>query len=458
VRRENAIIDSPLEQLDPLIAKAIGGEAERQRQAINLLAPSMFLPRAARQALSSVLNDLDAEGYAGDWQDSSNRVDLDDFCKSYDQRGPRKYNPSGPFAEYVELTAARRIARLFSSGTGLKPEQLHVNVQPLSGSAANIAILRALLEPGDSLLSLELASGGHLSHGAGFHYSGATYKVSHYGIPSGGRLDLDQFQARVRESQPEAVIVGGSSYPRAIDWKAIREAINQVSRPPILIADVAHFAGLIAAGCYPNPLPFADVVSMVGYKTFAGPRIGTIITHDPDLARKINRAVFPGTQSAPVMGAIAALAVAARIAQTDDFRLLMRQAIINAQALSEALLNERLQIEFGGTDTHMLLVRLARPTSQVVSSLERVGILTNSNMLPGDAGPMEAHGIRMGTVGITQLGLSESSATELGRLLAGMICSTGDVQGDVADRLREEVRAFVRENLQTPDIFARGYI
>src|ERR1043166_3449380 len=175
-----ALLDAPLSETDPLVAQALEAEAARQRDAISLLAPSMLTPRAVRQALSSLFNDLDAEGYAGRWQDELDGREMKQFCETYERRGPRKYNPSGPFAEYVELLAARRVAHLFSRDTRLAPEELHVNVQPLSGSAANIAILRVLLEPRDSLLSLSVASGGHLSHGARFHYSGSTYRTAHY--------------------------------------------------------------------------------------------------------------------------------------------------------------------------------------------------------------------------------------------------------------------------------------
>lgn len=453
-----ALLDASLEQVDPLVADALDGEAARQRDAVSLLAPSMFTPRAVRQALSSLFSDLDAEGYVGKWQDEADMGDMKGFCDAYKQRGPRKYNPSGAYAEYVELVAACRVARLFSFGTTLSPEELRVNVQPLSGSAANIAILRALLEPGDPLLSLNVASGGHLSHGARFHYSGATYRAAHYEFSSSGALDMEHFEARIRETQPKLVIVGGSSYPRSLDWQRIRESLDSFDRPPLLVADVAHFAGLIAAGCYPNPVPFADVVSMVGYKTFGGPRCGVIITRHPELARRLDRAVFPGLQSAPVMGAITALAVAAGIAATGAFRSLIERALRNAKALGASLSRRGLELEFGGTDTHMLLLRLASPTPPLVSLLEHAGVLTNSNMLPGDTKPSEARGIRMGTVGVTQRGLTEQAADELGELIADLIGAAGDATGGTdSDVWRERVRAFAGARLGSPQIFSRGY-
>src|ERR1041384_4911791 len=267
-----ALLDASLADIDPLIASVLREEATRQRNAFSLLAPSMLTPLSVRQALSSLFNDLDAEGYAGRWQDEA-LDEVNQFCEAYKQRGPRKYNPSGPFAEYVELLAAARLAHLFARGTALTPEQLYVNVQSISGSSANIAILRALLEPGDALLSLSVASGGHLSHGARFHYSGSTYRASHYEFSTCGTLDMKMLEARIRELQPKVVILGGSSYPRALDWRAVRELLDSFDNPPLFFADVAHFAGLIATGCYPNPVPFADVVSMVGYKTLGGPRI-----------------------------------------------------------------------------------------------------------------------------------------------------------------------------------------
>lgn len=453
-----ALIDASLAQIDPLVAAALEGEAARQRDAISLLAPSMLTPRAVRQALSSLFNDLDAEGYAGRWQDEVDLHELNQFCEVYARRGPRKYNPSGPFAEYVELLAACRLAHLFSAGTTLAPEELHVNVQPLSGSSANIAILRALLEPGDTLLSLSVASGGHLSHGARFHYSGSTYRVFHYEFSSSGVLDMEQFEARIREVKPKVVVVGGSSYPRALDWSDIRRLFDSIPNPPLLFADVAHFAGLIVAGCYPNPVPFADVVSMVGYKTLGGPRIGVIITRQLEIARRIDRALFPGLQSAPVMGSIAALAVAARFAETDNFRLLIKSALQNAKVLAESLRQRDLELEFGGTDTHMLLLRLRTPTQPIVSLFESAGILTNSNMLPGDTKPSEALGIRMGTIGATQRGLSVRAADELGQLIAELIHAASDATSKaVNDYWRGRVQHFAKHYLRSPEIFLHGY-
>ena len=453
-----ALLDASLSQIDPLVAAALKGEATRQRDAISLLAPSMLTPRAVRQALSSLFNDLDAEGYAGRWQDDVDLHELNQFCEVYARRGPRKYNPSGPFAEYVELLAAGRLAHLFSAGTALAPEELHVNVQPLSGSSANIAILRALLEPGDTLLSLSVASGGHLSHGARFHYSGSTYRVFHYEFSSRGVLDMEEFETRIREVKPKIVVVGGSSYPRALDWCGIRGLFDSIANPPLLFADVAHFAGLIATGYYPNPVPFADVVSMVGYKTLGGPRIGVIITRQLEIARRIDRALFPGLQSAPVMGSIAALAVAARFAETDAFRSLIKSALQNAKVLGESLRRCDLELEFGGTDTHMLLLRLRSPTQPIVSLFESAGILTNSNMLPGDTKPSAALGIRMGTIGATQRGLSKQAANELGQLIADLIHGASDATGKaVNDYWREPVQRFARQHLRSPEIFLHGY-
>ena len=454
-----AFLDSSLEEIDDVLAEAVASEAARQRQAVNLLAPSMVLPTAVRQVLSSVFNDLDAEGYPGSWQDNEYAEDIARFSEAYRRRGPRKYNPCGPFAEFVELTAARRIAHLFAANTGLDPDALFVNVQPLSGAAANIAILRALLEPGDPILSLDMASGGHLSHGASFHFSGATYRAFHYGISGEGQIDFVQLEDRLCEARPKVVLAGGSSYPRAIDWSRIREILDRSPSPPLLIADVAHFAGLIAAGCYNNPLPFADVVSMVGYKTLGGPRIGVIISRNPEIAHRINRAVFPGIQSAPIMGAIAALAVAARIAGTVEFKSLIRRSIANARLVCKALREGDLDIEFGGTDTHMLLTRMSTPSMPIVSALERLGILTNSNLLPGDREPGKARGIRMGLVGITQRGLSENSAEDLGRLLCEAINAVkSDLSFGSNEGLRKRVVSFVADNLRSPQIFQRGYL
>ena len=450
-------LDLPLSEVDPLVTELLRLEADRQRHAVPLLAPSMIMPRAIRQALSSVVGDLDGEGYPGRWQcDLTSSVQ--EYLSKYATRGPRKYNPSGPFAEYLELEAARRIAAMFATEGRVDAEELHVNVQAASGSIANIAVLRALMEPGETLLSMGLSAGGHLSHGASFHETGQRYRVAHYGVSPDGTLNVASIAEAARSTRARVVIVGASSYPRKLPWSEIRRALDALSPRPYLVADIAHFVGLVASGHYPNPLPSADVVSFVGYKTLAGPRIGVCVTQHEEIARRIDRAVFPGIQSAPVMGAIAALAVAARRARSATHRRLMAIAIDHAHELCLTMSEHGIEPAFGGTETHLVLLRRPVAAQPTAGALERAGILLNSNMLPEDRQPSRARGLRIGMVGITQRGLARESLPVLAQLLSSQIRAAEDRSVPAEAGSPSCVRAFASEHLRTPAIFESGVL
>ncbi|KOG88174.1 hypothetical protein ADK38_21260 [Streptomyces varsoviensis] len=402
----------------------------------------MLTTRAIRECLASDLLNLDGEGYLRD-----NLPDTDDYAdfeRRYRDDGGSKYNPSGPVAEYIEFLAARRLARLLCAGTGLEAGKLHVNVQPVSGSFANLAVLRGALSPGETVLSLGLSSGGHLSHGAPFHQSGQDYNVVSidHGVDDQS-LDLESLYKTAAAHKPRVVIIGASSFPRKISWEQVAEAVGGLSPRPVVVADIAHFAGLVATGAYDNPLPWTDVVTMVGYKTLGGPKSAAIAVRDPALARRIDRALFPGLQGAPRMAEICALATAAHVAQGDEFRQLIHRSVANAVLLRTALGEYGVHCAFGGTDTHMLVLKDQPRSVRLAQYLERIGVFTNSNLLPGDRGPTAATGIRLGTVGATQRGLESAGIPDLAALLAdafGDFRNSGAKSGTLAERCRRFAR------------------
>lgn len=432
----------PLSIVDPHVDRLLGIERQRQRAGLHLLAPSMLVSPAIRECLASDLGSLDGEGYA-----SRSFADFDDFLVAYGEAGASKFNPSGPAAEYLENLAQERLAEVFSRGTGLSPRSLSVNVHPASGSIANLAILYGLLEPGATVLSLSTAAGGHISHGAAFHRSGKDFNFVHVGLArDDNSLDYARLEEAFRANKPAAVLVGASSFPRQIEWNLLRGMIDADSASDcFLIADIAHFAGLVTAGAYTNPLPAADVVSLVGYKTFGGPKSAVIICRDPEPAKRISRSLFPGIQGAPRMTEIAAMAVAACTSGTPMFQLTIERAVRLATQCGESLRELGVPLAFKGTDTHMLLVDLGPDANRVVMDLESVGIFANANLLPGDSGPSRSTGLRIGTVGAAQRGLGPEHASELASLLYGVI---GHIRRDGGrESARELVSDFVGTHL-----------
>ncbi|MFE7114406.1 serine hydroxymethyltransferase [Streptomyces sp. NPDC057654] len=435
-----------LARIDPEVAALLAAERERQNHGIHLLAPSMLVTPAIRECLASDLLNLDGEGYLRNGL--ADISDYADFERRYRADGGSKYNPSGPVAEYVEFLAARRLAQMLCAGAGLEPEELNVNVQPVSGSFANLAVLRGALSPGDTALSLGLSSGGHLSHGAPFHQSGQDYDIVSidHGVDDQS-LDLEALYKTAATHKPRVVIIGASSFPRRISWKKVADTVRELSPRPVVVADIAHFAGLVATGTYDNPLPWADVVTMVGYKTLGGPKSAAIAVRDPALARRIDRALFPGLQGAPRMAEICALATAARVAQGEEFRGLIHRSVANAALLKDALDDHGIHAAFGGTDTHMLVLKDQAHAAQLAQYLERIGLLTNSNLLPGDRGPSAASGIRLGTVGATQRGLEAVAIPELAALLADAFTEFRNSSGTGSAQLAQRCRKFARTHL-----------
>ena len=431
------IWQSPMTQLDPWLAALLEREEQRQFQQISLGAASSLCPSAVREAQACVFSNVDAEGYPPKRleQVSWDRLlDLDEQVAYYQRYGDSRFNKGTELANVVEVVAHRRAADVFStewadnSDISVSASDIYVNLQCPTGSVANTAVFEALLKPGDVVLSMNLVDGGHLSHGSPLHRSGKAYKIVHYHVdPSTQRLDYDQIRDLIHEHHPKLIVGGASSYPWAIDWKRFRQMAEEVEPRPYILADIAHPAGLVAAGLIPNPIGYADAVTFVTYKTFCGPRGAAILSTDRAIAESIDRAVFPGLQGAPIFQQIAALAVAFEIAKTQEFKLLQHKIAENARLLHQYLLDLEIPTAFGGTNTHIVIAdvgKIPAPSKQRVTGdvvarlLERAGISCNSNLIPGDKYVTLASGIRLGTTWISQLGYGPAEVREIAEIIA----------------------------------------
>ncbi len=400
---------APLADTDPELAAAIGRELVRQQDGIELIASENIVSAAVLEAQGSVLTNKYAEGYPG-----------------------RRYYGGCLHVDVAEQLAIDRAKRLFDCG--------FANVQPHSGAQANQAVFLATLNPGDTILGMSLASGGHLTHGAAPNLSGKWFRAVQYGVRrDNGLLDYDELEALARAERPRMIIAGGSAYPRTIDFARIRAVADEVGA--IFLVDMAHFAGLVAAGVYPSPLPHAHVVTTTTHKTLRGPRGGMILTNDEALAKKINSAVFPGLQGGPLMHVIAAKAAAFGEALRPEFRLYQRAVADNARALAASLVEQGVDIVTGGTDSHLMLVDLRpkRATGKTAeASLERAHITANKNAIPFDPEkPAITSGIRLGTPAATTRGFGVAEFTEIGAMIGELLDglrSSNDGANDAAER------------------------
>jgi glycine hydroxymethyltransferase len=368
--------DARLEQADPAIAELLARELRRQQEGLELIASENFASRATLQAMGSCLTNKYAEGYPG-----------------------KRYYGGCEVVDEVERLAIERAKALFAAD--------HANVQPHSGAQANFAAFMAVLPPGATLLAMSLPHGGHLSHGHAVNHSGAIWRAAHYGVdPATGRIDYDRVRDQARSERPGLIVAGGSAYARVIDFAAFRAIADEVGA--VLLVDMAHFAGLVAGGAHPSPVPHAQLVTSTTHKTLRGPRGGLILCH-AELAKAVDKSVFPGTQGGPLEHVIAAKAVAFGEALTADFRRYARHVVGNAQALAAALLDRGYDIVSGGTDTHLMLVDL-RPKGLTGKSAEaalgRAAITVNKNTIPDDPeSPFVTSGIRLGTPAVTTRGM-----------------------------------------------------
>ncbi|MDQ6963874.1 MAG: serine hydroxymethyltransferase [Mariprofundales bacterium] len=395
---------------DDAVMQAIGDELARQRYTLELIASENIVSKAVMQAQGSIMTNKYAEGYPG-----------------------RRYYGGCEHVDVVERLAQERAKQLF----GVK----HANVQPHSGSQANMAVFMALIQPGETIMGMDLAHGGHLTHGSPVNFSGRLYSVVAYGVRQDSELiDYDVMAQMAAEHKPKIIIGGASAYERKIDFARMREIADSVGA--WLVVDMAHYAGLIAAGCYPSPVGHAHVITTTTHKTLRGPRGGMILTDDDELAKKINSRIFPGIQGGPLMHVIAAKAVAFGEALQEEFKQDQQQVILNARTLAETLADGGVRIVSGGTDCHMFRVDL-RPqaiTGKVAeAALERAGITVNKNTIPFDPeSPFVTSGIRIGTAAITTRGMGVDEVRRVGKLILRALAAAED--GSVLAEICSEVR------------------
>ncbi len=395
---------------DPELADAIEREARRQHDGLELIASENYPSEPVLAAMGSILTNKYAEGYPG-----------------------RRYYGGCEFVDVVETLAIDRAKALFSAE--------HANVQSHSGSQANLAAYYALLEPGDTAMGLELNHGGHLSHGLPVNISGRWFQFVSYGVDrETERIDYDAMAAAAREHRPKVIVVGATAYPRHYDFPRAAEIAEDVGAT--LMVDMAHFAGLVAGGVHPSPVPYAPVVTTTTHKTLRGPRSALILTND-ELARPIDRAVFPGTSGGPHMHTIAAKAVALREAAAPEFAAYAAQIVANAKALAEGLQGEGLRLVSGGTDNHLMLVDVGVKSltgKAAEAALDAAGITANKNTIPYDEQrPTVTSGVRIGTPALTTRGMREAEMAEVARLIGRVLDAIDD------EAVRDAVRADVRE-------------
>src|SRR5579862_5919777 len=414
-----ALFTTSLRDSDPEIARAIDLELSRQRDEIELIASENIVSRAVLEAQGSVLTNKYAEGLPG-----------------------KRYYGGCQFVDIAERVAIERVTKLFGCG--------FANVQPHSGASANTEEFMALMRPGDTFMGLNLAAGGHLTHGSPVNLSGKWFKVVPYGVRRDDHLiDMVEVERLAKEHRPKVIIAGGSAYPRIIDFRRFREIADEVGA--VLMVDMAHFAGLVAGGAHPSPFPHAHVVTTTTHKTLRGPRGGAILTNDEELARKLNSAVFPGMQGGPLMHVIAAKAVAFGEALRPSFRLYAKNVVESAKALAETLKTHGLDIVSGGTDTHLMLVDLRRKrlTGKVAeASLGRAHITCNKNGIPFDPEkPTITSGVRLGTPAGTTRGFGVAEFQQIGEMIAELLdvlAQKGvDEDAQAETRVRDKVKRLV---------------
>ncbi len=417
----------------PFVADLIRWEDERQARKLIFIPSQSYVPQAVRDALGTRFQNLYAEGYPPSkmvLEDEEGLRDIAWHLANYRRYADRRFYKGKEYANILECLAQRKAAQLFATKE-VPAEQIHVNVQALSGTPANLGVYWSLMEPGDTFMGLDLYQGGHLSHGSEFNISGQRYNVVSYGVdPDTERLDYDSIRDLALKHHPKIIVAGYTSYPWAPDWEKFREIADACGA--YLMADISHVAGMAAAGVYPNPVGIADVVTFTTHKTLMGPRGAVVLTTDEDLAGKIDLAIFPGEQGGPHVNKFAAMAVAFELAKTDQFKMLQRQIVKNAKALAEGFTKRGLRLAYGGTDTHLILLDLksittpsAQPTGMdypvwgepAVRILDLAGMVANKNTIPGDLETSLATGIRLGTPWLTQRGLVEKDMDTLAGLM-----------------------------------------
>jgi len=420
-----------LADLDPEVYELTQIEAERQARKIILIPSESQAPLAVREAMASAFQNIYAEGYPKRTDQKMTQKEILDFpvrLSDYRRYSDPRFYKGTEYVDIIESLARRRCAEAFAAN-GVKPDQIFVNVQALSGGPANNAVYQALVEPGDTVMGMNLFHGGHLSHGSPANRSGRYYKIISYTVdPHNEQINYDALMDLAKEHKPKMIIAGFSSYPWIPDWKKFRQIADAAGA--YLLADISHIGGLVAAGIVPSPIGYAHVISSTTHKTLDGPRGAVILTTDPELAKKIDKAVFPGEQGGPHVHIFAALALTFKLARTKEFEKLQKQTVKNALAISERLKERGFRIPYGGTNSHMLNVDVSTirgpdATSlsgdQAVRILDVVGIVCNRNTMPGDTNALDPSAIRLGTPWITQRGFDEEKSRQLADIIADVL-------------------------------------
>ncbi|MGJ7906034.1 serine hydroxymethyltransferase [Actinopolyspora sp. H202] len=421
------LFNERLASVDPEVANAVDAELHRQQNTLEMIASENFAPQSVLEAQGSVLTNKYAEGYPG-----------------------KRYYGGCEHVDVVERLAIDRVKQLFGAS--------YANVQPHSGAQANSAAMFALLKPGDTILGLDLANGGHLTHGMRLNFSGKLYNVVPYRVREDDHLvDMDEVARLARENKPQVIIAGWSAYPRQLDFKRFREIADEVGA--YLMVDMAHFAGLVAAGLHPNPVPHAHVVTTTTHKTLGGPRAGVILSSDEDLGKKFNSAVFPGQQGGPLEHVIAGKAVAFKLAAGEEFADRQRRTLEGARIIADRLQAEDakaagVQIVSGGTDVHLVLVDLRDSEldgQQAEDRMHEIGITVNRNAVPNDPRPpMVTSGLRIGTSALATRGFAAEDFTEIAEIIATALHS--DFDESVSKKLRGRVEALAAKHPLYPNL------
>jgi len=473
--------DTDIAEVDPTIDFLIQCEEDRQARCLIMIPSESMAPKAVLQALGSPFNNVYAEGYPSLRMIRDPEPLLLDFGHQlayYRRYADRRFYKGVEYVDFVESLARRRCAEAFANDR-VSADEIFVNIQPLSGAAANLAVYDALLNAGDTIMGMNLFQGGHLTHGSEFNISGRRYKVVSYGVSrTTERLDYDEIMRLAEEHRPRLIVAGYTSYPWAPDWEKFREIADAVGA--YLMADIAHTAGMAVAGVYPNPVGIADVVTFTTHKTLCGPRGACILTTDEELANKVDMAVFPGAQGGPHPNKFAALAVMFQIARTEEFRDLQRRIVQNAKDLAAALQAQGLRLVYGGTDTHLLVVdcrSVKTPTGYPLYGeiparvLDLCGIVVNRNTIPGDELTVLGSGIRLGTPWVTQRGMGKPEMEKIAELIARALhgiypvtyyglahdLPRGKIDLELLEEIQREVAALASQSRRQGNLLDVGY-
>lgn len=463
------IFRNGLKKIDQQVQEVIKRESERQIHKLIMIPSESEAPEAVRECLGSIFQNLYAEGYPDDETRLLDEKDILDFTSRINHfrrfSDPRYYK-GVEFADIIEALARRRCAEVFATPI-ISADELYVNVQPLSGAPANNAVYQALIQPGDTIMGMNLLHGGHLTHGSSVNRSGKLYKVIHYNVNAETeQIDYDSLAKLALDTKPKVIIAGYSSYPWVPDWKRFREIADSIGA--YILADVSHIAGLIAANLVPSPVGFADVITFTTHKTLCGPRGACILTTNDALSKKIDKAVFPGEQGGPHVNVIAAMAVTFKLAKTAQFKNLQRTILENCQTLIKQLQNRGLRIAYGGSNTHLANIdcKSVKNIDGVTLSgdmaariLDLVGIVTNANTIPGDKVTAQASGIRLGTPWISQRGLKSVEVNKVADIIADVLfaCEPYQVEGKsgISNRAKIDYRIFENAKIRVREVIEK---